>query len=664
MQKLKILICGISTSYLEISKKMLQFHFSDCQIDLAFSVKDCIESATQKLYDLILCDYDLGEVNALRVLDELRHRDINIPIVILIDEKDEDKVEIKEEDNVEYIIKVRGYLTALPFTIRNILERKHILETNRNKHFKERKTGSTLPQKGYFILDRYGRFLSADEEMEKITGYSESELSELTFYDLLAKDEEIKYYEWSKGVNRGESEPLNTQIIAKYGELRYLKLFMEAIKDDHDFVIQYKGHAEVISAKSFTYQGTNGHINPLEMAGELSRVMLACYREPLNVLLERIAEIACQTFKFNRSTIALLDKRKRAFIKQAMVGYTPMPLVDSRAIEVPNEVIERIFADKFRVKVIYYNQSSSDASHVLSSRIPERRTQKRRPDNQWHKRDLILVNLMDRYGKTFGYISLDDPSEGNVPTRETFENLEIFGQLASFAIENYYQFYSVDKVARRLKQILITSNIFKLYLSLNDILKELVWSIKFTLDFNLIAVGLISKKSGQIEIKAVACEDKVKQNHLMEVTFPLKPFAQLLRDEYNYGKTYFVNKKEPLFENFKQIYYGSELNWKPQGNWPYWGVLLVPIKSKEGKIVGFILADDPTGYKIPDDESIKLLEILANQIAIAIDNRILYVQAKRQQQVVTTNHFYYENPHNSQQNSDSGIRNLVHKIFG
>ena len=203
----------------------------------------------------------------------------------------------------------------------------------------------------------------------------------------------------------------------------------------------------------------------------------------------------------------------------------------------PQEIVDKIFSNRFRVKVIYYNQSHRHSARYLNFGTIDRRTQRRRPENKWHQRDLVLVNLMVWNGDSFGYISLDSPVSKSQPARTTFHNLELFGRLASMAIENYYQFSAIEKRSRRLKQILVTSNIFKLYLSLKDLLKEVVWSIKFSLDFNLVALGLVSKRSGNLEIKAVACDDKVKRNHLQGLTFPLKPLAELFRSEYNHGRS-------------------------------------------------------------------------------------------------------------------------------
>ncbi|MFQ6112514.1 MAG: response regulator [bacterium] len=664
MSNFSVLIAGTSSSYLEISKKMLKFHYDDCEVDFAVSGQECIQKAFTNQYDLVLFDYDLGDKNGLEVIESIRAKDVQVPLIMLIEEGEKSKaLQAMDKGASDYILKVRGYLTALPFTVRNILERKQLIKNESKKILPLEPDKKEKTEDGHFLLDRRGRFLSANQNMELMTGYSEDELLELTLVDLLPKEKERQFYDWLHLINLdgGSASPFRTEIYAKTGNKIYLKIELSAIKDNNQQVVSYRGKAENISPEIVPHTRSGVRINQVDMINEMSQLIIACYYEPLNVLLERIAEIVCQIFHFKRSTVALLDKRKNAFVKQAMVGYMSLPVVDNRTIEVPREVIERIFAHRFRVKVIYYNQDHRHTSTYLSSRLPERRTQKRRPPSQWHKRDLILVNLMNRNGQTFGYISLDEPSEETIPTRDIFHNLELFGQLASFAIENYYQFSALEKRSRRLKQILVTSNIFKLYLSLNELLKEVVWSIKFSLDFNVVALGLISKRSGNLELKAVACDDKIKLNHLLELNFPLKPLAQLFRDEYNRGKSYFIYREETIFRSFKHIYYGSSLTDAMNGTWPIWGMLLVPIKSKEGKVIGILMVDDPENAKMPTDEVIRTLEILANQVAIAIDNRIMYVQAKKRIQELENNGASVTN--DSPDYSTPGIRKLVDRIF-
>lgn len=530
---------------------------------------------------------------------------------------------------------------------------------------KERSIGE-----GYFICDRKGRFLSANESIQSLTGYSEEELLELTITDLLPKEEEKGFFDkLLKAPKQQTTDTYQLVLIDKMGERHPIELRIRVLCDENNgqHVIGFRGNMSRVAQESAGLPVPRSRIDQSKMIAEMMEIIRLGYSEPLNVVLKRISESVSQIFGFRRATVALLDKRKRAFVKQAMVGYSAADAgsIERRAIEVPQEVIDRIFADRFKIKVIYYTQDQRELRDYADSGTPERRSQRRRPDSQWHKRDLILLNLTDTQGNTFGYISLDEPEEGNVPNRMTFHNLELYSKMVSMSIENFYLFSTMERRSRRLKQVLVTSNIFKLYLSLSELLKEVVWSVRFSLDYNLVALILISKKTGLLETKAVACEDKIKLLQLRELKFDLKEFSNLLRDEYRHGKSFLVTQEQGVLRHFKRIYYGSHENGRYDDGWPHWAVLLVPIKSREGKIIGFIMVDDPEDCRMPSGDTIHTLEILANQIAVAIDNRVMYIQAKEQ---IRTAPEAIEEPaklfdEEEEDYAGSGLKKLVEKFL-
>ncbi|MDW7681204.1 MAG: GAF domain-containing protein, partial [bacterium] len=55
--------------------------------------------------------------------------------------------------------------------------------------------------------------------------------------------------------------------------------------------------------------------------------------------------------------------------------------------------------------------------------------------------------------------------------------------------------------------------------------------------------------------------------------------------------------------------------------WDRRHTLITPIYRPNNKIIGFIFADDPIDGQIPSRETIHTLELSANQISIALENR-------------------------------------------
>jgi PAS domain S-box-containing protein len=635
---MKIVIAHPNTSFIEATKQVVLSQYADSVVRGAKTLSELVETIESDAFDIVLVDSDLGKKNTpafLKIINAIK--DESYTIVPTRESDAKLLQQINAQGVQDTINKSSGYLLALMESINRAMttqEKTPALSTPSAPRAQNTKDLKITEEDGYFVCDRRGRFLSVNNALESISRYSMQELLQLSIVDLLAEGQDDSTFLrriFDPAIHGGQST-ITAKLSDKFGERQPCTIDMRLLRDEsqNGHIIGFRGTVRLAEAENNKVQAYR--IDQSQMVAELTNLVHVSYSEPLNIFLRRIIEVICQVFKFKRSTVALLDRRKNIFIKQAMVGYTEDEgdSIEQRALEVPREVIDRIFADRYRIKVIYYNQDQRELPHEDNPGVPERRTQRRRPLNEWHDRDLVLLNLKDHKGNSFGYISLDNPYEGIVPTRSTFHNLELFSRLVSLSIENYYRFSALAKKNRRLKQVLSNSNIFKLHLSLTELLNEIVWSAKYTLEFNLISLVLISKKTQLLETKAVACDDKIKQIQIRELTFNIHDFSDLLRDDFQIGKSYLVNREEPVLEHFKHIYYGADGNVRTSDGWPNWALLLVPIKGRDGKIIGFFMADDPNDMRIPSSENIHTLEILANQIAVAIDNRIMYVQAKEQ----------------------------------
>ena len=363
---------------------------------------------------------------------------------------------------------------------------------------------------------------------------------------------------------------------------------------------------------------------------ELNDVLLQSFKEPLSMLLERITETACQVFRFQRATASMLDDKGNLFTRRVTIGYGSSPLRNIHNGTVPRRVINELFENRFRVRMVYRENEVRTLAQYFDAGRPERRSQRRRPTGQWEAGDVAVVQLVDENRNTVGFISFDAPEDGLIGGRDLFHNLELFGQWTSFAIAQHRRAYDLERRSRSMERLLVTSNIFKLNLNLRELFNEIVWAIKFSTDFNLVALGLIGRNTGNLELKAVACDDKIKANRLLELQFPTGLLMEVFREEYRRSKSYLIRQPERVFRSYKQVYFGSALSERrPDGMWPAWSMLLVPIRTRESRTIGILIADDYAGSGIPDDEEIHILEIVSKQFGIAIDNRNLYMKALR-----------------------------------
>ncbi|HOT98434.1 MAG TPA: PAS domain-containing protein [bacterium] len=723
---MKVQIAHPITSYFDATSQLLKAQGEDFQLAGATSLTQVLESSAQNREDVYVIDSIMLRDEPGETFKKLAAMSRQVPAIVMIEENEEALAEeLRNCGPFTLLYKRKGYLTALAEAIRqSYSEHLKRLEAARAEALKaetlraeaaraealrldalkaealkaealkkaestraaaeqrQRLTMETAPtpaatqepaEEGFFICDRRGRFLSANKILQTMLNYTEDELLELSLADLLSREEETRLFnEIFADMGTRESFPVQLQFIDKVGTRRPVNLKIRMLRDEskEKRIIGFRGSVTLMAPRLMETGLPASPVDQQIMIHDLMDLVQMSYTEPLNVLLKRIGEVVCQVFGFQRATVAILDRRKKAYVKQAMIGYGQSgdSAGESRILEVPQDLLDRLFIDREPVKVIYYNQESRSA-HAGLDALDTTAALIRQPEmpaeTQWHPRDLVLLRLADHRGQQFGYISIDEPLDSVAPSRALFFNLELFSQMAAMVIENYYRFSTIERRSRRLKQILINSNIFKLYLSLNELLKEVVWAVKFSLEFNLVSLVLISKKSGQLETKAVACDDRIKLGQIHDLAFDLKDFSGLLREEYRRGRSFLISSEEKVLQHLKQIYYGSFTNGHYIDGWPRYALLLVPIKSREGKIIGFILADDPADGRLPTTESVQILEILANQVAIAIDNRMLYVQSREKPQTAIPPEEPAPAPATEEypEENSSGLRRLVDRFL-
>ncbi len=633
MSKVHILIAGRDPASLEVIKKMLKFHNRAYDVEFATDGETCLQRAKEKPFDLILLDNDLPDRDGLQLLDELKQAGVRAPIILMVEDGQDDvALAAMDRGAQDYVMKVRGYLTALPFTVLKAIETS---KDNRPKEPEEVESKPAAVQseeqddqrrtgpEGYFVLDRRGRFLSADKVVQEILEYAEAEILELSIADVLSRGAEGQFYRWLRGLDE-EQVPLQIGLVTRRGAQKMVELRLTPIKDDAGEVAGYKGRMRDLSAEAASMV-MEARVDQHRLILEVTRAIEETAGEPVPALLQRLAEIAAQQFRFLRSTVALLDQRRRVFVKHALVGYDERELAN-KAMEVPKELVDRIFQQRFRIKVIYSDQEFVEHPRVLPGGVPERRTQVRRPHGAWDPKDLILVGLTDDQGRTIGFVSLEQPANGFVPTRDTFYNLELFSILASFAVEDAFRREHQERRYRRMKQFLASSTLFYLDTPFSRTLNDFAWLVRFLSDFNLVVVGIITRQSESLEFKAVACEDRVKAHQLMRLKWSLADVQSFLRKRYRVSESYLIDELLAPVKPLKSIYYGAEWAMLGDQEWSKWHLLVVPIRTREGKVVGAVLFDDPRNGRIPSRENVHLLELFANQVGIAVEDRLLLLR--------------------------------------
>ncbi len=162
----------------------------------------------------------------------------------------------------------------------------------------------------------------------------------------------------------------------------------------------------------------------------------------------------------------------------------------------------------------------------------------------------------------------------------------------------------------------------------NKILEIITKSISSSLGFSVVLVSLYNEKDDTME--------RVAQNGLNEKVFeklkkqkvPFSTIKNLLQEKFRISKSYYINHSEINITSNESIYKiayilpeekpNEYINWHPED------ILIIPLYSKDEKIIGIITVDKPENKYVNIFESIEILESFAQTASISLENAKLF----------------------------------------
>lgn len=112
---------------------------------------------------------------------------------------------------------------------------------------------------------------------------------------------------------------------------------------------------------------------------------------------------------------------------------------------------------KFRHGSCYFIPHDDDwAKDNLGIVLPDHTVVSAKP-NAWHPHDILFLPLYDQQGTSIGLIGLDQPDDGQRPTKRNFQIIELYAQFATAIIENYQLFTQILSRSEELQTLVDAS---------------------------------------------------------------------------------------------------------------------------------------------------------------------------------------------------------------
>ena len=160
-------------------------------------------------------------------------------------------------------------------------------------------------------------------------------------------------------------------------------------------------------------------------------------------------------------------------------------------------------------------------------------------------------------------------------------------------------------------------------LELDALLVGAVRAVQATIGFRVVLLRVLDPDSGNLRARAFAGVDTAGMAKLEGQDLPLATFLSWLSDEFRVGRSYFISHTHAFSQHLPEGVRTALGNREPW-EWHEDDVLLVPLYTKTGEVVGYLSVDDPVDRLVPSRETIELLEVFANHIVVALDNARLY----------------------------------------
>ena len=257
-------------------------------------------------------------------------------------------------------------------------------------------------------------------------------------------------------------------------------------------------------------------------------------------------------------------------------------------------------------------------------------------------RRLLVMPLLSPAG-SLGVACLDEPGrEESFPAHRVTAGLAV-ASFAAFTANNASLYRKQAELAELLRErsgqleaLLQLGNELRATYELDELLERCGRAVQETLRYNEVAIYLYDEASDSFAAHVALGGSPEVNQVLLEQPIPKHVFDGFLREEYRLGNSYFRREQLAPGSPEEDFYFPcTDLGERPAHQWQTDDTLLVPLRSRDDRLLGLLDLYDPADRQPPTLDMVHVVEIFANQAAIAIENALQYheieIQGRRLQ---------------------------------
>ncbi|WP_161977222.1 methyl-accepting chemotaxis protein [Dictyobacter kobayashii] len=181
-----------------------------------------------------------------------------------------------------------------------------------------------------------------------------------------------------------------------------------------------------------------------------------------------------------------------------------------------------------------------------------------------------------------------------------------------------------ERYIHQTRELVRLCSLLRADLDLDEVLQQIVASTAACTGFRVLNINLLDQSGKMLSSAASIGLSEADVRTLRETPFPIESFINTMLPEFRISQSYFIphsSYKEALVNVPVVIVKEKDKDIYESGQWHPEDFLSVPLYSpRKQELLGYLSLDDPEDGKVPTEEAVEVIELFANQAAIAIDN--------------------------------------------
>jgi len=371
----------------------------------------------------------------------------------------------------------------------------------------------------------------------------------------------------------------------------------------------------------------------------------------LRKLSEMILSSVSSLFGFGKVSLVIYDEAEGAFVWMALMGYSEEIVRDTRSRHIPTAVVLEDLQENRRIgKSVYLTPAEEITPHQMAHYVQPRvrGLVGPRTKGEWNPDDCLAFALHDSTGRIVGVIYPSDPKDNRLPDNDTIETIEILTSLAEIAIENArlstereLALRSISQRTEQLSRILDLASSIMYVRDLDQMLDDLLKTLARLMGIKRMVIGIKHEDLGIYSVEAVYGYSSTAAESIKAIRYPA--LISTAQDHESFASnpnikwmkklgrmTYYspVESQQTAPTREEMAYYPDQglihLPRTGKGHWHELDYMDTFIFDRAGKPIAYLEILKPRDDRVPDSETIEIIEIFASLAGIAIENARMF----------------------------------------